>query len=90
MILHKCPLYFFIRIWFLMIKCAQAKIDKLCSIFNRETLLGQLQEFIKSMKDDFMARSGQLSQSKQKPPRGKNLPEVVNDIVWARQLQTKV
>ena len=39
------------------------------------------------MKDDFNARS---SGSKQKPPKGKNLPEVVNDIVWARQLHNKV
>ena len=24
------------------------------------------------------------------PPTGKNLPEVVNNIVWARQLEAKV
>ena len=42
------------------------------------------------MKDDFNARSGQSSGSKQKPPKGKNLPEVVNDVVWARQLHNKV
>ena len=59
-------------------------------MLHRETLLGQLQEYLKEMKEDFSARSGQSAGSKKKPPKGKNLPEVVNDIVWARQLQNKV
>ena len=53
--------------------------------FYRETLLGQLQVYMKSIKDDFNLRT-----SESKPPTGKNLPEVVNNIVWVRQLEAKV
>ncbi|XP_071846316.1 cytoplasmic dynein 2 heavy chain 1-like isoform X2 [Apostichopus japonicus] len=54
-------------------------------VAERETLLGQLQVYLKSIKDDFGLRT-----SESKPPAGKNLPEVVNNIVWVRQLQAKV
>ena len=68
--------------------------------FYRETLLGQLSAYIKSLQDDFTthytgsaAHSSQPHQqqrSDETPPTGKNLPEVVNNIVWARQLEAKV
>ncbi|KAJ8027756.1 Cytoplasmic dynein 2 heavy chain 1 [Holothuria leucospilota] len=54
-------------------------------VAERETLLGQLQVYLKSIKDDFNLRT-----SESKPPAGKNLPEVVNNIVWVRQLEAKV
>ena len=57
----------------------------LCGIFFRETLLGQLQVYLKSIKDDFNIRISDTG-----PPTGKNLPEVVNNIVWVRQLEAKV
>ena len=51
----------------------------------RETLLGQLQVYLKSIKEDFNIRISDTG-----PPTGKNLPEVVNNIVWVRQLEAKV
>ena len=54
-------------------------------VFCRETLLGQLQVYLKTLKDDFNVRTSESS-----PPTGKNLPEVVNNIVWVRQLEAKV
>lgn len=63
----------------------------------RETLLGQLSAHIKSIQDDFVARTGSSMHSSasaagdsRSPLTGKNLPEVVNNIVWARQLEAKV
>ncbi|XP_074649972.1 cytoplasmic dynein 2 heavy chain 1-like [Tubulanus polymorphus] len=56
---------------------------------ERETLLGQLTVYIRSIRDDFLQRTGHTAGSK-KPPKGKNLPEVVNNIVWVRQLEAKV
>lgn len=53
---------------------------------ERETLLGQLEDYLKSMKSDFRVKSQDSSQL----PKGKNLPEVVNNIVWVRQLASKV
>ena len=56
--------------------------------FCRETLLGQLSVYIKSLRDDFVKRtSGGGSKG---PPKGKNLPEVVNNIVYVKQLEAKV
>ncbi|XP_033632471.1 cytoplasmic dynein 2 heavy chain 1-like isoform X2 [Asterias rubens] len=54
-------------------------------VSERETLLGQLQVYLKSIKDDFNIRISDTG-----PPTGKNLPEVVNNIVWVRQLEAKV
>ncbi|XP_022103094.1 cytoplasmic dynein 2 heavy chain 1-like isoform X1 [Acanthaster planci] len=54
-------------------------------VSERETLLGQLQVYLKTIKDDFNTRITDTS-----PPTGKNLPEVVNNIVWVRQLEAKV
>ena len=42
--------------------------------------------FIKQTKDDFVQRTG----GSKAPPKGKNLPETVNNIVWVRQLEAKV
>ncbi|CAH1776602.1 unnamed protein product [Owenia fusiformis] len=55
-------------------------------VSERETLLGQLQVYIKQLRDDFVQRTS----GGKKPPKGKNLPEVVNNIVWVRQLEAKV
>ena len=54
-------------------------------LYFRETLLGQLQVYLKTLKDDFNIRTSESS-----PPTGKNLPEVVNNVVWVRQLEAKV
>ena len=59
----------------------------------RETLLGQLTVYVRGIRDDFIART-QNSYSGGKdgsgPPRGRNMPEIVNNIVWVRQLDAKV
>lgn len=59
----------------------------------RETLLGQLTVYVKSIRDDFISRT-QNSYSGNKdgsgPPQGQNMPEIVNNIVWVRQLDSKV
>ena len=52
-----------------------------------ETLLGQLSVYLKQLRDDFIHRTGSSSQG---VPKGKNLPETVNNIVWVRQLEAKV
>ncbi|XP_077984893.1 cytoplasmic dynein 2 heavy chain 1-like [Glandiceps talaboti] len=54
-------------------------------VAERETLLGQLQVYIKTIRDDFVTRTSDGTS-----PSGKNLPEVVNNIVWVRQLEAKV
>ena len=59
----------------------------------RETLLGQLTVYIKGIKDDFVSRTqGSFSGAKDGsgPPKGKNMPEIVNNVVWVRQLEAKV
>ena len=58
----------------------------------RETLLGQLLSYIKSLKEEFnsCSRRGRHAADGAAPPTGKNLPGVVNNVVWARQLQAKV
>jgi len=56
-------------------------------------LLGQLTVYIKGIRDDFITRT-QNSYSGNKdgsgPPKGRNMPEIVNNIVWVRQLDSKV
>ncbi|XP_071951365.1 cytoplasmic dynein 2 heavy chain 1-like isoform X2 [Antedon mediterranea] len=54
-------------------------------VSERETLLQQLQQYIKIIKEDFNTRVNEG-----KPKLGKNLPEVTNNIVWVRQLEAKV
>jgi dynein heavy chain 2 len=58
---------------------------------EREVLLGQLVTFVARIRDDFESRSKQLSStnSDDKPLSGRNLPEIVNNIVWARQILNK-
>ncbi len=66
--------------------------------FHREILLGQLSAYIKNIKGDFSThytgspahKSNHALNTDGAPPTGKNLPEVVNNIVWARQLEAKV
>lgn len=53
---------------------------------ERETLLGQLTVLIKQIQDDFNQRASGAKEA----PKGKNLPEVVNAIVWVRQLEARV
>ena len=71
-----------------------------CTYFS-ETLLGQLSSYIKQLREDFTTHyigspahqsQHQLRnyQDQGAPPTGKNLPEVVNNIAWARQLEAKV
>lgn len=60
----------------------------LSALCFRETLLGQLTVHIKSIQEDFSSKSGGYSSSE--VPKGKNLPNVVNSIVWVNQLQAKV
>ena len=60
-------------------------IAQLLSHF-RETLLGQLNVYIKQLRDDFVQRTG----GSKAPPKGKNLPEMVNNVVYVRQLEAKV
>jgi len=55
-------------------------------VTERETLLGQLTVLIRQMQDDFNQRVSGAKET----PKGKNLPEVVNAIVWVRQLEAKV
>ena len=69
---------------------------------HRETLLGQLLGYVRSIADEFNTKSNPPRQGKpvdsaglgtaerQAPPTGKNLPGVVNNIVWTRQLEAKV
>lgn len=49
--------------------------------------------YVKSIRDDFVTRT-QNSYSGGKdgsgPPHGRNMPEIVNNIVWVRQLDSKV
>ena len=58
---------------------------KLC--FTRETLLGQLSTFIKQTRDNFMQKTHGGSKG---IPKGKNVPEAVNNISWVQQLIAKV
>ena len=52
----------------------------------RETLLGQLTVHLRQIRDDFL----QMSTHGKAVPKGKNLPETVNNILWVKQLEAKV
>ena len=72
----------------------------------RETLLGQLTSYLRSLRDTYTNLSSshphipsshphrdpaQLAAAeKLAPPTGKNMPVVVNNIIWTRQLEAKV
>ena len=55
--------------------------------YIRETLLGQLAVYVKTIKDEFHQN---LSTQTSAPVKGKDLPCVVNTIVWTRGLEAKV
>lgn len=55
--------------------------------FIRETLLGQLSVFIKQTRDNFVQKT---SADGKGIPKGKNVPEAVNNISWVQQLIAKV
>ncbi|KAK6296186.1 hypothetical protein J4Q44_G00338990 [Coregonus suidteri] len=57
---------------------------------ERETLLARLLEYIKGLRTDFEGRCHGAPGEKSGPLTGRNLPEVVNNIVWVRQLLHKV
>ncbi|XP_068122972.1 cytoplasmic dynein 2 heavy chain 1 isoform X2 [Hyperolius riggenbachi] len=59
-------------------------------ISERETLLARLLDYIKDIQTDFESRCHGSPGDSSGPLSGKNLPEVVNNIVWVRQLQLKV
>ncbi|XP_068612804.1 cytoplasmic dynein 2 heavy chain 1 isoform X2 [Brachionichthys hirsutus] len=57
---------------------------------ERETLLARLLDYNKGLKTDFESRCHGDPGDKSGPLIGRNLPEVVNKIVWVRQLIHKV
>ncbi|XP_034460809.1 cytoplasmic dynein 2 heavy chain 1 isoform X1 [Hippoglossus hippoglossus] len=57
---------------------------------ERETLLARLLDYNKGLKTDFESRCHGGPGEKSGPLIGRNLPEVVNKIVWVRQLIHKV
>uniref|UniRef100_A0A452I6Q6 Uncharacterized protein n=1 Tax=Gopherus agassizii TaxID=38772 RepID=A0A452I6Q6_9SAUR len=59
-------------------------------LLERETLLARLQDSVKDFRTDFEARCHGVPGDVSGPLSGKNLSEVVNNIVWVRQLQLKV
>ncbi|XP_069747277.1 cytoplasmic dynein 2 heavy chain 1 isoform X4 [Narcine bancroftii] len=56
---------------------------------EREMLLVKLEEYIKGIHNDFENRRCGIPGEPSGPLSGKNLPEVVNNIVWVRQLELK-
>ncbi|KFV17286.1 Cytoplasmic dynein 2 heavy chain 1, partial [Tauraco erythrolophus] len=59
-------------------------------LFERETLLARLQDYVKDYETDFVTRCHGVPGDVSGPLSGKNLSEVVNNIVWVRQLELKV
>ncbi|KAJ3590899.1 hypothetical protein NHX12_008847 [Muraenolepis orangiensis] len=57
---------------------------------ERETLLARLLDYSKGLRSDFEGRCHGAPGEKTGPLVGRNLPEVVNKIVWVRQLIHKV
>uniref|UniRef100_A0A3Q0T4R8 Cytoplasmic dynein 2 heavy chain 1 n=1 Tax=Amphilophus citrinellus TaxID=61819 RepID=A0A3Q0T4R8_AMPCI len=57
---------------------------------ERETLLARLLDYNKGLKTDFESRCHGSPGDKSGPLIGRNLPEVVNKIVWVRQFLHKV
>ena len=86
-------LYYYIRLDYCSLTCTECacsvsmfSCEWCVKLFHRETLLGQLAVYIKSMREDFTQKSTSLREI----PQGKNLPQVVSSIVWTRQLEAKV
>uniref|UniRef100_A0A8C5IE70 DYHC2 protein n=1 Tax=Junco hyemalis TaxID=40217 RepID=A0A8C5IE70_JUNHY len=59
-------------------------------LFERETLLAALQDYVKDYETDFGTRCHGVPGDVSGPLSGKNLSEVVNNIVWVQQLELKV
>ncbi|XP_053164065.1 cytoplasmic dynein 2 heavy chain 1 isoform X1 [Hemicordylus capensis] len=59
-------------------------------LLERETLLVKLQDSVRDYQTDFETRCHGIPGDASGPLSGKNLSEVVNNIVWVRQLQLKV
>ncbi|KFZ47195.1 Cytoplasmic dynein 2 heavy chain 1, partial [Antrostomus carolinensis] len=59
-------------------------------LFERETLLARLQDYVKDYQIDFETRYHGVPGDVSGPLSGKNLSEVVNNIVWVQQLELKV
>ncbi|PKU41804.1 cytoplasmic dynein 2 heavy chain 1 [Limosa lapponica baueri] len=59
-------------------------------LFERETLLARLQDYVKDHQTEFETRCHGVPGDVSGPLSGKNLSEVVNNIVWVRQLELKV
>ncbi|NXK72907.1 DYHC2 protein, partial [Amazona guildingii] len=59
-------------------------------LFEREILLARLQDYVKDYQRDFETRCHGVPGDVSGPLSGKNLSEVVNNIVWVRQLELKV
>ncbi|XP_053095782.1 cytoplasmic dynein 2 heavy chain 1 isoform X3 [Pangasianodon hypophthalmus] len=57
---------------------------------ERETLLTRLLDYCRGLRADFDGRCHGVPGEKTGPLAGRNLPEVVNNIVWVRQLLMKV
>ncbi|XP_025088458.1 cytoplasmic dynein 2 heavy chain 1-like isoform X3 [Pomacea canaliculata] len=57
-------------------------------VSERETLLGQLMVHVRQISEDFSIRTGH--RGGKGVPKGKNLPDVVNNIVYVRQLEAKI
>ncbi|XP_035389840.1 cytoplasmic dynein 2 heavy chain 1 isoform X3 [Electrophorus electricus] len=57
---------------------------------EREILLTRLLDYCKGQRTDFESRCHGTPGEKSGPLAGRNLPEVVNNIVWVRQLVIKV
>ncbi|KAK6172722.1 hypothetical protein SNE40_016326 [Patella caerulea] len=55
---------------------------------ERETLLGQLTVHVRQVGEDFNSRTG--GRGGKSVPKGKNLPDVVNNIIFVRQLEAKI
>uniref|UniRef100_A0A673TLY6 Dynein cytoplasmic 2 heavy chain 1 n=1 Tax=Suricata suricatta TaxID=37032 RepID=A0A673TLY6_SURSU len=59
-------------------------------MLERETLLARIVDSIKDFRSDFENRCRGVPGEASGPLSGKNLSEVVNNIVWVRQLELKV
>uniref|UniRef100_A0A8C0CTH2 Dynein cytoplasmic 2 heavy chain 1 n=1 Tax=Balaenoptera musculus TaxID=9771 RepID=A0A8C0CTH2_BALMU len=59
-------------------------------MLERETLLARLMDSVKDFRLDFENRCRGIPGDASGPLSGKNLSEVVNNIVWVRQLELKV
>lgn len=58
---------------------------------EREVLLGQLISDLGQLRDDFSQRTKALGSGnpEEQPPAARNMPEIVNHVVWVRQIITR-